>query len=246
MHTPSRPPRQGQEGPRVALFDSCRLRVRGYIFESHPFRGRESWRGNLSSCRMDRGAKTSAPRPLRQGKESPRATLSDSCRLRVWGYIFESHPFRGRESPRIALSSCRMRRGVLHTPPNLPRQERESPRGNLSDSCRLRVRGYIFESHPFRGRESRRVAFSSCRMRGGVLHTPPIPPHQERESPRVTPSDSCQLRVGGYIFESHPFRERESCRRLTSSCRQGRGVLHTPSRPPRQGRESRRVALFSC
>ena len=89
-----------------------------------------------------------------QGQESQRMVLSDSCRLRVWGYIFESQPFRGRESPRGDPSSFRQGRGVLHTPPRPPRQGRESPRGALSDSCRLRVCGYIFESQPFRGRES--------------------------------------------------------------------------------------------
>ena len=83
LHTPPRPPRQGRESPRVALSDSCRLRVRGYIFESHPFRG---W-------------------------ESQRVTLSNSCRLRVRGYIFESHSFWGRESgagrPSINQRACR-------------------------------------------------------------------------------------------------------------------------------------------
>ena len=219
LHTPHNPTRQEQESPRVAFSDSCRLRVRGYIFKSHSFRGRESPRGNLSSCRMGRGVLHTPHNPTRQERESPRVALSDSYRLRVCGNIFESHSFRGRESQRVALS----------------------------DSCRLRVCGYIFESQPFWGRESPRADPSSFRMRRGVLHTPPNPPRQGQESPRVALSDSCRLRVCGYIFESHSFWGRESRRRLTSSCRMRRGVLHTPPRPPRQGRESPRVALSdSC
>ena len=121
---------------------------------------------------MDRVAKTSASSPPRQGRESQRAALSDSCRLRVKGYIFESHPFRGRESPESALSSCRMCRGVLHTPSNPPRQGRESQRVTPSDSCRLRVRGYIFESHPFRGREGGvdRPSINQRAYRGVTTH----------------------------------------------------------------------------
>ena len=102
-----------------------------------------------------------------------------------------------------------MGRGVLNTPPRPPRQERESPRVALS-SCRMR-RGVLHTPHnPTRqGRESQRDALSSCRMCRGVLHTPSRPPRQGQESQRVTLSDSCRLRVRGYIFESHPFRGRE-------------------------------------
>ena len=144
LHTPPNPPRQGRERPRVALSDSCRLRVRGYIFESHPFRGRESRRRLTSSCRMGRGVLHTPSNPPRQG----------------------------RESQRMVLSSFRMRRGVLHTPPRPPRQERESPRVAFSDSCRLRVRGYIFESHSFRGREggADRLSINQRAYRGVTTH----------------------------------------------------------------------------
>ena len=70
------------------------------------------------------------------------------------------------------------------------------------------------------GRESPRAGPSSCRMRRGVLHTLPRPPRQGQESRRVALSDSCRLRVCGYIFESHPFRGRKSSRvALSDSCR---------------------------
>ena len=253
LHTPPRPPRQGRESPRGALSDSCRLRVRGYIFESHPFRGRESQRGSPSSFQQGRGVLHTPPRPPHQGRESPRVALSDSCRLKVRRYIFESHSFRGWESRRDNLPSCRMRRGVLHTPPCPPRQEwesrradpssfrqgrgvlhtphnptcqeRESPRAALSDSCRLRVWGYIFDSQPFRGRKSPRSDPSSCRMRRGVLHTSHNPTRQGQESPRVALSDSCRLRVWGYIFESHSSWGRESgADRPSINQREYRGV----------------------
>ena len=103
-----------------------------------------------------------------------------------------------------------MGRGVLHTPPNPPRQGRESQRVNLS-SCRMcRCVLHTPPNPPRQGRESRRVALFSCRMGRGVLHTPPRPPRQGQESTRVALSDSCRLRVKGYIFKSHPFRGRES------------------------------------
>ena len=109
-----------------------------------PRQGRESPRGSLSSCRMGRGVLHTPPCPPRQGQESQRVALSDSCRLRVRRYIFESHSFRGRESPRVTLS----------------------------DSCRLRVCGYIFESHPFRGRESGadRPSINQREYRGVTTH----------------------------------------------------------------------------
>ena len=205
LHRPHNPPRQGRESQRGALSDSCRLRVRGYIFESHPFRGWESQRADPSSCRMRRGVLHTPPNPPCQGRKSPRVALSDSCRLRVCGYIFDSHPFRGRESPRADLSSCRMRRGAKTSAHRPPRQGRKSSRVALSDSCRLRVRGYIFESHPFRKWKSQRADPSSFRQGRGVLHTPHNPPRQGRESRRVALSDSCRLKVRGYIFEFHPF-----------------------------------------
>ena len=144
LHTPPRPPRQGRESPRVALSDSCRLRVRGYIFESQPFRGRESQRGSPSSCRMGRDVLHTPHNPTRQGQESQR----------------------------MVLSSFQQGRGVLHTPPSPPRQGRESPRVALSDLCRLRVRGYIFKSHPFRGRESGadRPSINQREYRGVTTH----------------------------------------------------------------------------
>ena len=42
----------------------------------------------------------------------------------------------------------------------------------LSDSCRLRVKGYIFESHSFRGRESGagRPAINQREYRGVTTH----------------------------------------------------------------------------
>ena len=126
----------------------------------------------LSSFQQGRGVLHTPPRPPRQGRESPRGALSDSCRLRVRGYIFESHSFWGRESRRVALSSFRQGRGVLHTPPNSPRQGRESQRDALSDSCRLRIKGYIFESHPFRGRErgAGRPSINQREYRGVTTH----------------------------------------------------------------------------
>ena len=125
----------------------------------------------------------------------------------------------------MVLSSFQQGRGVLHTPHNPTRQGWESPRGALSDSCRLRVCGYIFESHPFRGRESQRAGPSSSQQGRGVLHTPHNPPRQGRESPRVALSDSCRLRVWGYIFDSHPFRGRESgADRPSINQREYRGV----------------------
>ena len=162
-----------------------------------PRQRRESSRVNLSSCRMGRGVLHTPPRPPRQE----------------------------RESQRMVLSSFQQGRGVLHTPPNPPRQGRESPRVALPDSCRLKVRGYIFDSHPFRVRKSSRMVLSSFRMGRGVLHTPPRPPRQGQESQRAALSDSCRLRVRGYIFESHPFRGWESgADRPSINQREYRGV----------------------
>ena len=205
MHTPPRPPRQGRESPRGDLSDSCRLKVRGYIFESHSFWGRESPRADPSSFRMGRGVLHTPPCPPRQGQESSRVALPDSCRLRVCGYIFESHSFWGWESPRMALSSFQQGRGVLHTPHNPTRQERESRRVALSSF--QQGRGVLHTPHnpPRQGRESQRMVLSSFRQGRGVLHTPHNPPRQGRESQRVALPDSCRLRVKGYIFESHPF-----------------------------------------
>ena len=98
-----------------------------------------------------------------------------------------------------------MRRGVLHTPPNPPRQGWKSSRADPS-SFRM-GRGVLHTPHnPTRqGQESQRMVLSSFQQGRGVLHTPPRPPRQGQESPMVALSDSCRLRVCGYIFDSHSF-----------------------------------------